>query len=274
MRGAGHIHGVLWQRLDSMERDGDGNLLITEDENGYQFSVYTFASVRDIFKKLQARTALTAEEHDALANYIDQFVSVDLIDKQVSNIVSQVNMHRHTKTCRKYGSKECRFNYPKFPTDRTRIACPYELADIKGPNMKSLSAERKKKYYKALERIRGKVKKILLQEEKIEEILGHPEHLQIDELCKLAGVDKLKYYESLQYSDQSYTVHYKRRVSEINVNTYNKEWIRAWNANMDFQICLDCYAIITYITDYITKTDNQLIKSLNQALKKAGNIPL
>ena len=39
-----------------------------------------------------------------------------------------------------------------------------------------------------------------------------------------------------------------------------------WNANMDIQFSLDSYAIVTYITDYMTKGDAALTKELKQAL--------
>ena len=44
--------------------------------------------------------------------------------------------------------------------------------------------------------------------------------------------------------------------------------LRAWNANMDIQICLDFYAIITYITEYIAKLDAALMEVLKSVLKK------
>ena len=47
----------------------------------------------------------------------------------------------------------------------------------------------------------------------------------------------------------------ERDIDEVFVNSYNPEWILAWNGNMDLQICLDFFAVITYITEYYTKDD-------------------
>ena len=54
------------------------------------------------------------------------------------------------------------------------------------------------------------------------------------------------------------------------VNSYNPEWARAWNGNHDIQICLDYYAVITYITEYFTKDDTGTMKLLLDALKESS----
>ena len=60
----------------------------------------------------------------------------------------------------------------------------------------------------------------------------------------------------------------KRDVSEIWVNNYNPEWLLAWNGNMDIQLCLDYFAIITYITDYYTKDETGTLEHLLKAAKE------
>ena len=52
------------------------------------------------------------------------------------------------------------------------------------------------------------------------------------------------------------------------VNNYNPEWILAWNGNMDIQLCLDFYAICTYITDYYTKDETGTLTHLIRAVKE------
>ena len=63
------------------------------------------------------------------------------------------------------------------------------------------------------------------------------------------------YKNALQISEKGQTVVLKRKLSERNVNNYNPLYMLAWRANMDIQFCNDNYAIVTYITDYITKAD-------------------
>ena len=59
----------------------------------------------------------------------------------------------------------------------------------------------------------------------------------------------------------------KRVVDEIYVKNYNPEWIRAWNGNMDLQVCLDYHAVITYITDYYSKNESGTMNFLKQAAR-------
>ena len=81
----------------------------------------------------------------------------------------------------------------------------------------------------------------------------------MDSILNNAGLnteeEKQKYKEALEYSTSGYTIIMARDIDELWVNSYNPEITRAWNGNTDFQICLDFYAIITYITEYYTKDD-------------------
>ena len=77
-----------------------------------------------------------------------------------------------------------------------------------------------------------------------------------------------RYEAALSVNKRGYSIHYKRDVDEIMVNTYNPEWIQAWNGNMDFQLCLDYFAVITYISDYYCKDDSGAMKMLQEALKE------
>ena len=69
----------------------------------------------------------------------------------------------------------------------------------------------------------------------------------------LAGLktedDFEKYVEALETSKGGYTILLQRDIDEMYVNSYNPEWARAWNRNTDLQICLDYFAVITYITE-------------------------
>ena len=77
------------------------------------------------------------------------------------------------------------------------------------------------------------------------------------------------YEDALSYSfKKGYAVNIKRDVDEIFTNTYNPLWLQAWNANMDMQICLDFFAVITYITDYYMKDETGVVKDIKEALSQ------
>ena len=77
------------------------------------------------------------------------------------------------------------------------------------------------------------------------------------------------YIEALSSSSGGYSIILKRDIDEIFVNSYNAEWILAWNGNIDLQICLDFFAVITYITEYFTKDDTGTMETLLEALKNS-----
>ena len=76
------------------------------------------------------------------------------------------------------------------------------------------------------------------------------------------------YYEALGVSKKGKVVILKRTVQEMWVNNYNPEWMLAWDGNMDIQLCLDFFAICTYITDYYTKDETGTLTHLIKAVKE------
>ena len=76
------------------------------------------------------------------------------------------------------------------------------------------------------------------------------------------------YHKALSISERGKVIILKRTVLERNVNNYNPFFLSIWNANCDLQLCLDNYAVITYITDYFSKGDAGLTRLLMKALKE------
>lgn len=266
MRGAPHIHGVLWLDLQAVERDELGHIITDTDVNGETTARLVFPGVNDIMMKIKHEQELFEEEKGILASFADKFVSVSLEDSSTVDIVKKVNVHRHSKTCFKHNPEQCRFHFPKFPTNETIIAVPYKFMRKDSGDL--MTEEEQLKSYKKLQKCLTKVRNVLLNQTEMEEIQKLPVHQQIPSLCGKAKITTAKYALALRYAGEHYSVHYKRTVNEIYVNSYNPEWIEAWNGNMDIQVCLDYYSIITYITDYVTKTDNQLMFHLIKALKE------
>ncbi|HIC30472.1 MAG TPA: hypothetical protein EYO76_01005, partial [Flavobacteriaceae bacterium] len=57
------------------------------------------------------------------------------------------------------------------------------------------------------------------------------------------------------------------------INNYNREWMEAWDGNMDLQVCLDFYSVMTYTTDYFTKSEPATINTLREVAKEKKNSP-
>ena len=117
------------------------------------------------------------------------------------------------------------------------------LEDLKSQSFKNLKEETLK------ERRKKNIHKLLIK-------------AGIDKLLEIEDKDDLlnAYDDMLKISFRGFYIVHKRDVDEVNINNYNEEWIRCWDANMDIQITMDYFAVITYITDYYMKDDSGIHK--------------
>lgn len=76
-----------------------------------------------------------------------------------------------------------------------------------------------------------------------------------------------KYEEAPTLLSWGYEVILRRDIDEIMINIYNPEGSKAWNANMDMQVCLDYCKLITYIIDYYMKDELGRIEFIRKALE-------
>ena len=202
-RGAGHIHGTLWTRIDDlqdMHRGEDGELkpLIEGEKNQGELR-----GLKQAFKRLRQNMKLDNEDKRALTNFIDEFTTVSIhnntVGQATATIAQEVNKHHHTKTCRKHDTN-CRFGYPRFPSHITIIVEPCKEKD----------QEKKKEKLAKNRDILRKVKEVLENEESIKKIMENhnkqdetkEEHQgkikeKIQKLCELAGVTLSSYYTAL-----------------------------------------------------------------------------
>ena len=241
--------------------------------------LFPLYGLKDSLKRLHKSDNVTDEDLAIIVAFVDTFTTVSLhpavVGPIVAAIAEKVNQHRHTKTCRKYQTV-CRFNMPKLPSYETIVARPMP---------KDISDKAKKKLQEEQRVIFKKVREVLDNKEVMEEILSEFPKMdeytafeakegrakRIDSVLNRAGLTgeegKQRYRNALAQSFAGYTVVMARDIDELMVNSYNPEISRAWNGNTDFQICLDFYAIITYITEYYAKDDTGIFKVLVSTLK-------
>ena len=75
---------------------------------------------------------------------------------------------------------------------------------------------------------------------------------RIDELLEIAGATYDEYKKAIGYSvTRGHCILLQRDIDEGYINPFNPEWLEAWGGNVDLQPCLDYFAVITYITDYL-----------------------
>ena len=229
--------------------------------------------LKEAFFKLRNNVELNQNEINALIRMVDEFTTVSLhcntVGEDVVKIAKDVNVHHHTKTCKKY-NQTCRFDYPRYPSYKTVISKPLKGSKLEIDKKIKMQEEVLSKMFEIIQK-----KEVLLNImngfEKVKETKDeHNEFIKkrIQKLCDLAGVSMEEYMAALSISKRGYKVILKRDIDELFVNSYNDEWLRAWNGNMDLQICLDFFSVITYITDYYSKDETGTMKVINEALKQ------
>ena len=135
----------------------------------------------------------------------------------------------------------CRFGYKKYPAPFTIIVVPCKL-----------TGETREKRFKQRAEILDRVREVLNDDEIIQDIMNKYDknnesaaeyktnrELRIQEILKIANVSMKDYIDALSYTRTGYSVILERDIDETDINFYNIEMLRAWNANMDIQICLD-----------------------------------
>ena len=227
-----------------------------------------FPGIKRIFGKIRRNENVNENEANVLESFVDAFttcsLNADEVGANVVQIAAKVNCHHHTFTCKKFCIR-CRFGYPKYPMWKTVISMP-----------RNEEKNKVDKYTETLNRV-----KILLETpEVMDDIMSRYQKdketkkeyeinrkKRILELLEIANVTEEEYIEALKYSKAGYSVILKRDLDEIYINSYNPEWLEAWDGNIDIQPCFDYYAVLTYITEYFCKTDSTIQELLKEAAK-------
>ena len=190
---------------------------------------------------------LGVDSDEDVCNFIDLYISCSTPKDADLALVSQVQKHRHSATCRRNG--HCRFHYPHPPSPQTLIAREFQ------PDM--CSKDRADEAIAALVAVR-----------KVLDDKDTPEDISLDELLVKAKVSNSTYLLGLKICSKGNSVVMQRRPSESWINTYNPDIIRVWRANMDLQYILDPYACVMYIASYMLKSEKSMGELLKQVSKE------
>ena len=206
VRGMPHVHGVLW--LNSQVIDE------------YLLPNKTF----DV-------------NNEKLPNLIDAWSTCSLENEndKLNSIVKEVNIHKH-KRCKQKG-QECRFDFPRLPSDQTLVAHPLPK-ETPDDERKSI------------------LKEVKLIKSKLNSKKDYDSNITLDDFLEDIGIPKKKYLWALKISEKGEYVVLKRKVCEAFVNNYRPSYMYAWQVNIDIQVCLDAYSVVSYISDYFTKPDS------------------
>ncbi|MES9882265.1 MAG: DUF6570 domain-containing protein, partial [Sedimenticola sp.] len=184
--------------------------------------------------------------------FVDRYVSSQIPsaeeDQQLHSLVTQLQKHTHSASCRKTG-RQCRFNFPKPISTSTILSRPSDFSsEDTSVNMKE-----------AKQRL-ANVKTFLHDCQDLDNI-------SIADVLAYCGMTEDVYHEALEHSATDTSVFMRRNPCDVNINNYSPEILRAWQANMDFQFVSNPYACIQYVVAYITKDEREM-GTLLQAVSK------
>ena len=329
-RGHPHVHGMAWSDMEQLERDYKG--LKVTFQKLKQRDKLTTEDIRPLQQFIDASATCTTDTQEIkhLLQQVDSEAKKLKCDKKcdgnpdkcctcaegVANLIRErvldVNVHHHTKTCRKKGPK-CRFGIPRCPSKYTMVSQPLmeavkkaELETVEGISfvmkrvdfhMQALETSQKKRknenpnaeieetLEEMLEKcfrdvsITDEAEKIIINDgEKeykfkaslvIEAWEQNPEYLgtPINLFTPREKLRSAVYQFCLSISSYGTKAIMKRSPRDIFVNNYNPHWMLNWNGNMDIQICLDYFSIITYVTDYLCKPEATTFEKLKEVKK-------
>jgi hypothetical protein len=279
--------GMMTKTIRILHRlEGRNKMRVLTDEEQLNLSrlqlLHPLYGLKEALRKVHKGWFVTHKDLGLISRFVDTFCTVSLhpaiVGSTVAAIAKQVNQHHHSRTCTKNTKKECRFNMPKVPSYETIITKPLP-SEMSPDQQKTIHERNRVLINKVKEVVKDKkvVEAIMERHPKIEETSADEARKgrarRIDAVLEKAGLcgeaGKRTYRNALAFSPGGYTVVMARDIDEQMVNNYNPEITKVWDGNTDFQICLDFFAIITYISEYYAKDDTGLVKTIVNALKES-----
>ena len=230
-----------------------------------------------------------------VCTFVDQYISCQLPrqndDPELFQLVSTLQQHRHTRTCRKSGQL-CRFHFPKIPVPYTLLSEDKKKScddtDCNNDNVTTdhehhrdtdtdtvgldktipvnhgateLTVDESVNYKQILKRVGECV--YSCKEKNIS--------LPLQKILELCNTNERMYADAIRNAESSLKIFHKREPCDEFVNNYNPTILKCWEANMDLQYVTDVYACIKYIVSYVTKDERQLSDLLRNASKQANH---
>ena len=184
--------------------------------------------------------------------FIDNHITVEIPDEkeypELHKLVTSVQNHHHTKTCRKKKGTTCRFYCPWPPSQKTIIS----------------RSNVDKKELKGAQSIINKVTVVI-------ERVGDISTITFDELLERANVSKDEYYTALEAFRRKTSIVYKRKPSEITISPYNTIILDCLNANMNIQFVVSIYGVLAYLTSYLCKPEHSMSEFMKAAANEVSN---
>ncbi|XP_019628628.1 PREDICTED: uncharacterized protein LOC109473188 [Branchiostoma belcheri] len=183
---------------------------------------------------------------DVVCQFIDKYQTCEMTPDS-----AKFQQHKHSTSCRRHGG--CRFSYPRPPSRKTIIARPGVRDNTDDNTIHTKST-------KALQKIRTYL-----------DDKTTPRDMTLDELFHKAEVAEDEYMKELSTTTSGISIILKRDPMCQVTNSYNKDIIHSWQANIDLQFITDVYACIMYVTSYMMKSERAMSELLRKTAKETAN---
>jgi hypothetical protein len=175
-------------------------------------------------------------------------------DDGLQELVCRVQRHSHSVACKKKKTNSCRFHFPRPPSNRMILTTPIDDKEDKTV---------------VLQWQQNILTRVHLAIDELSGSITDNTKTTLQDLLTQCMITDDDYHKALSITDgRSRTLILKRKISDINVNNYNRTILSAWKANMDVQPILDPYACIMYVVSYITKDERDMSELLKDAKKE------
>ena len=189
-------------------------------------------------------------------------------DPPLYELVKTYQIHRHSKTCRKYRHDRCRFHFGRYLTDRTIIARPLPES-LSDSEKHDIIRERNLLLLPVSEYINNNLNpaKVNFLDTTRDD---YQELLSIEEILTYLGISVTDYYNALSISDDNdFQIHLCRPPHSCFVNNYFKAGLLSWEANLDIQPVFNEYKAIAYMCAYLSKSEDACTRAMKQALDES-----
>ena len=207
---------------------------------------------------------LSMETKDEYIKFVDSVIKAskpnDHLSPELAHLVSKYQVHKHSKSCRKYKNGECRYAFGRFFSDRTIIAIP--IPPSTPPGQKNAILQKR-------EKLLGRVQSFIdtnLDPTK----LNFKEGMDIKDILADLGLSETDYYNALSISvDDDFHIFLKRPPNSCFINNYFETGLQAWEANIDIQPVFNYYKAVSYMCAYFSKSEDATSEAMQQAAKEA-----
>ena len=165
---------------------------------------------------------------------------------ELHKLVTTVQAHHHTSTCRKKKGVKCRFNIPWPPSEQTRIV---------RANVDEDKLNESKKI----------VDKVLIEITHFDDLSD----VTLEDVLETCNVSESEYYDALNTMQKKLSIFYKRRPCENTISPYNTVILSLLKSNMNIQFVTGIYGLLTYLTSYLCKPEHKTSELMKKASKEA-----